>query len=125
MLAYDWPGNIRELEHLLERAAILATTPIISMAEPLEGHPTLPVVTLSPYKAAPPASEVSPALPGLELPLVKPYDQAERENVLAALQLANFRIRGKEGAAALLNIKPTTLEARMARLGIRRQHYAY
>jgi transcriptional regulator with GAF, ATPase, and Fis domain len=53
--------------------------------------------------------------------VVKPYDQAERENVMAALKLSNYRIRGKGGAAELLNLKPTTLEGRMARMGIERR----
>ncbi|WP_210521648.1 sigma 54-interacting transcriptional regulator [Hymenobacter terricola] len=101
MQAYHWPGNIRELEHLLERAAIMATTPVISLVELLAAE--------------------SPAPP---VPLVaKPHEQAERENVLAALRLTNFRIRGTDGAAVLLNVKPTTLEAQIVRLGIRREDY--
>jgi transcriptional regulator with GAF, ATPase, and Fis domain len=100
MQAYHWPGNIRELEHLLERAAIMTATPLVSLVEPLTAAP-----------AAPPVLEP------------KPRDQAERDNVLAALRLTNFRIRGANGAAALLNVKPTTLEAQIVRLGIARDEY--
>jgi transcriptional regulator with GAF, ATPase, and Fis domain len=104
MQAYHWPGNIRELEHLLERASIMTTTPVVSLVEPLVAVPQHPTSTTSP------------------LPLiVKPYDQAERDNVMAALKLSNYRIRGKGGAAELLNLKPTTLEGRMARMGIERR----
>jgi transcriptional regulator with GAF, ATPase, and Fis domain/AmiR/NasT family two-component response regulator len=99
MQAYHWPGNIRELEHLLERAAIMTTTPILSLVEPLMAEPLAPSVPL----------------------VVKSHEQAERDNILAALKLANFRIRGEQGAAALLHVKPTTLEAQMVRLGIRRE----
>jgi len=100
MQAYHWPGNIRELEHLLERAAIMATTPTVSLAEPL----------LAQFEPEP-----TPVL------IAKPREQAERENVLAALRATNYRIRGENGAAALLNVKPTTLEAQMVRLGIKRE----
>jgi transcriptional regulator with GAF, ATPase, and Fis domain len=104
MQAYHWPGNIRELEHLLERASIMATTPVVSLVEPL-------IAVLQPSM-----STVTP-----DTLIVKPYDQAEKENVLAALKLSNYRIRGKGGAAELLNLKPTTLEGRMARMGIGRK----
>jgi transcriptional regulator with GAF, ATPase, and Fis domain len=100
MHAYHWPGNIRELEHLLERAAIMTNSPIVSWVEPLVSEPQ------------PNRPTAEPAL------VVKSADQAERDNILAALKLANYRIRGTGGAAEMLDIKPTTLEARMARLGI-------
>ncbi len=45
-------------------------------------------------------------------------EDAEREHILRALELTNGRVRGKNGAAALLQLKPTTLESRMATLGI-------
>ncbi len=137
MNAYSWPGNIRELEHLLERAAIMATTPVVSLVEPLVGepHPAPPVPVpvegtgaargpVTPYAGAVVYS-ADPPYPGGGPLEVKPYEQAERENILAALRLANYRIRGKGGAAELLNIKPTTLEAKMARMGINRNRYAY
>jgi transcriptional regulator with GAF, ATPase, and Fis domain len=102
---YNWPGNIRELEHLLERAAIMSTTPVVSLIEPL-------AVNLIPV--------LSPELPNQTVTIVKPFDQAERDNILVALNLSNYRIRGKGGAAELLNIKPTTLEAKMVRMDIKR-----
>ncbi len=136
MHAYSWPGNIRELEHLLERAAIMATTPVVSLVEPLVGEPhpapSVPVPVEgtgaargpgTPYAGAV-VSSADPPYPGGGPLEVKPYEQAERENILAALRLANYRIRGKGGAAELLDIKPTTLEAKMARMGINRNRYA-
>ncbi len=63
---------------------------------------------------------LSPTSPSQSLTLVKPFDQAERDNILVALNLSNYRIRGKGGAAELLNIKPTTLEAKMVRMDMKR-----
>jgi transcriptional regulator with GAF, ATPase, and Fis domain len=106
MLNYHWPGNIRELEHLLERAAIMATSPVISLVEPLLPEPSsVPDLAVS-------------ARPSIHM--VKPLELAEKDNIVEALKISNFRIRGKGGAAQLLDIKPTTLEAKMARLGIHR-----
>ena len=55
--------------------------------------------------------------------LINNSSQAERENVLVALQMTNYRTRGKDGAAELLNVKLTTLEAKMDRLGIHRNRH--
>jgi formate hydrogenlyase transcriptional activator len=96
---YTWPGNIRELEHVLERAAILARTNTLELAEPLVASP-------------PPAGAAAPGAP------VKPMHDAMRETILAALAQANNRIRGRGGAAELLHLKPTTLESRMKKLEI-------
>ncbi len=113
MHQYHWPGNIRELEHLLERAAIMTTTPEVSLVEPLMGQ--------EPAAAPQPAAGTPAAEPAAALPFTpKPYEQAERDNILAALQLSNFRIRGKGGAAEILDMKPTTLESKLARMGISR-----
>jgi formate hydrogenlyase transcriptional activator len=96
---YAWPGNIRELEHVLERAAILSYSPTLALAE-----------TLGP--AAPPTPAQA------ETGLVRPLQESMREAILAALAQAGNRVRGSGGAAELLNIKPTTLEARIKKLGI-------
>jgi transcriptional regulator with GAF, ATPase, and Fis domain len=118
MQQYGWPGNIRELEHLLERAAIMATTPVVSLVEPLGGRPQGgESQRLSASAAAtPPAGPVVPDLPAV----AKPYEQAERDNIVAALKQSNYRIRGKGGAAEILQVKPSTLEYRITRLGITR-----
>ncbi|GAB3573011.1 hypothetical protein GCM10027345_05100 [Hymenobacter daeguensis] len=90
---YPWPGNIRELENVLERAAILSAPPTLQLAAPLvAGAPARPEV--------------------------KPMQDTMRETILAALAQTNYRIRGPRGAAGLLGVKATTLEARMKKLGI-------
>ncbi|HEX8528508.1 MAG TPA: sigma 54-interacting transcriptional regulator [Cytophagales bacterium] len=107
---YGWPGNIRELEHLLERAAIMATSAEVSLVEPLGGATVAP----APQAVATQPAVASPAP-------AKSYEQAERDNIVAALTQSNYRIRGKGGAAEILNIKPTTLESKLARMGISRR----
>ena len=101
MLNYTWPGNIRELEHVLERAAILSSTATLELAEPLPSVPDLAVATPQVQEA------------------VQPIEKTMRAAILAALAKSGNRIRGQGGAAELLNLKPTTLEARMKKLNIR------
>ncbi len=105
MMAYAWPGNIRELEHTLERAAILSPTPVVELA--------LPVAA-----ALPPAPGTPEPAAGTGL---KTLHDGERDTIIAALKLANNRIRGKGGAAELLKVKPTTLEYKIKKLAIPRE----
>ncbi|QJB32257.1 sigma-54-dependent Fis family transcriptional regulator [Chitinophaga oryzae] len=100
MLRYDWPGNIRELQHLVERAVIIGSAPVIYVELP------------PPEKAR--AAGSSPPITSLA--------EAERQLIIRVLKHCNGRVRGENGAAAILQIKPTTLEARMKKLGITRQH---
>jgi transcriptional regulator with GAF, ATPase, and Fis domain len=89
---YPWPGNIRELRNVIERAVILSESSTLQV--PLEaagGAETAPRPTLA---------------------------AAEREQILAALDQTGWRIRGPAGAAALLGLKPTTLESRIKKLGL-------
>ncbi|GAB4021268.1 sigma 54-interacting transcriptional regulator [Spirosoma koreense] len=102
LLTYPWPGNIRELEHVLERAAILSPTATLELAEPLR---------TSPFTN-------SPIITSLSVEEVQPIDETMRAAILAALAKSGNRIRGRGGAAELLNLKPTTLEARMKKLNI-------
>ncbi|RIV19480.1 response regulator [Fibrisoma montanum] len=104
MRAYRWPGNIRELEHVLERAAIEAETTTLEIVEPLQS-----LFGMSTPASAPSAS-------------VEPLQDTLRAAILAALAQSGNRIRGEGGAAELLKIKPTTLEARMRKLGINPRH---
>jgi formate hydrogenlyase transcriptional activator len=94
---YQWPGNVRELENLIERAVILSRGPAL--------HVPLPEDRLSGEALA--ASPVT-------------LEAAEREHILRALRDTNWVIAGPGGAAARLGMKRTTLQSRMAKLGISR-----
>ncbi len=93
-LAYSWPGNVRELRNVIERYLILNPGPV--------------------FRAEVPGSDESPPLAGQNL------DEVERRHIQQVLQKTRWRIRGKGGAAETLGLKPTTLEARMKKLGITR-----
>jgi transcriptional regulator with GAF, ATPase, and Fis domain len=101
LVNYHWPGNIREMEHMVERAVISATSPTITITAPDSQQIK--------------ASDTSPP------PLLSLAD-AEREAIIRVLKYCNGRIRGPQGAADILDIKPTTLEARMKKLGIVKEH---
>lgn len=92
--SYYWPGNIRELKNVLERAIILST------------EPTLRVDRLEPIDS------------GASLPLT--LQEVQRTHIRQILEMTNWRVSGNMGAAEILGLKPTTLEARMKKLGIHR-----
>jgi transcriptional regulator with GAF, ATPase, and Fis domain len=107
---YDWPGNIRELRNVIERAVILARGgPLYFDVPVLRTTPPAP-----PAQPAPGDKIVSGFLTEAEM------RERERENLVAVLQRAGWKIKGPEGAAELLGVKPTTLLSRMKKLGLRR-----
>jgi PAS domain S-box-containing protein len=91
---YPWPGNIRELRNTVERAMIVSTGPRLTIAPP----PASSTATRRSLKLA----------------------DVEKQHLHAVLESTHWRIRGEAGAAARLGLKPTTLETRMARLGLKR-----
>jgi len=103
---YDWPGNVRELQNVIERAVILTSGPTI---EP-------DAITVS-KKTPPPVDDHAP---GNQPRGVVALAEAERRAILAALLAANWRVSGRGAAAERLGLKPTTLHAKMKKLGIRR-----
>jgi formate hydrogenlyase transcriptional activator len=116
---YSWPGNVRELENFVERAVLLS--PGKELRVPVSELLTDPGVPSS----GPPSHYVVPsrAADGDETPAsasISTLEQAEREHILRALQQTQWRIGGPKGAAALLDMKRTTLQARMRKLKIRR-----
>jgi formate hydrogenlyase transcriptional activator len=91
---YPWPGNVRELRNAIERAMIVSSGTRLKVE-----HPDTPATGAQRGQA---------------------MEEVEREHVLRVLEQTAWRIRGKKGAAAILGLKPTTLEFRMAKLGLRR-----
>jgi DNA-binding NtrC family response regulator len=106
MITYDWPGNIRELENVIEQSAILNDGKSkLELKRTLTGKATIPVTT--PIKTFEDVKNIQA--------------ETEREYIISVLKQADGRVRGANGAAQLMNIKPTTLESKMAKLKIRRE----
>ncbi|MBT1685621.1 sigma 54-interacting transcriptional regulator [Dawidia soli] len=99
--AYRWPGNVRELEHIIERSVLLT-----------KGD-TIRDVILPDQKESKHAASA---------PRVKTILENERDHILEVLKQCDGKIWGAGGAAELLNVPPTTLQSKMKKLGIRKEH---
>ncbi|MEE8153854.1 MAG: sigma 54-interacting transcriptional regulator [Phycisphaerales bacterium] len=97
LVAYPWPGNVRELQNVIERGVILSRGPELELGEWLP-HPA----------STPDGSRIAT------------LQELERNHILEVLESTDWRVSGKRGAARILDINPTTLEARMKKLGIAR-----
>jgi transcriptional regulator with GAF, ATPase, and Fis domain len=95
---YSWPGNVRELENVIERATILSAGAELDLG-------WWPITTGGTGRAG----------------ATRTLAEVEREHILAVLELTGWRVSGERGAAGQLGMKPTTLEARMKKLGITRR----
>lgn len=120
LTGYDWPGNVRELENVIERAVILARQGKLHIELPDRdgggdhdggGDPLDAVDTQG--------QPVTSALPAPKLLTVDDMRRLERNNIIAALEMAGGKVSGPKGAAALLHMKPTTLASRLKALGVR------
>jgi len=109
LVNYDWPGNVRELENLIERAVLL------SRGKELR----VPVAELKSSALSTPP-EFSTPLPASNPVSIATLVEAERQHILRALRQTQWRVAGPKGAAKVLGMKRTTLQARMRKLGIRR-----
>ena len=108
LVRYDWPGNIRELQNVIERAVIVSTGPVLKV--PLDDLKTrVPSVE---FLNGGSAFEDAGKMRGV-------LEDAERKQILAALKQTNWIVAGPKGAAAWLGMKRSTLQAHMQRLGIR------
>lgn len=96
---YPWPGNVRELKNVIERAMILCHGPALFIDVPRVSDSQAPnKLTLK---------------------------EVEKDHILGVLESTGWRVRGKNGAAELLGLKPTTLDSRIKKLGIPRRAMSY
>jgi transcriptional regulator with GAF, ATPase, and Fis domain len=93
---YPWPGNVRELESVIERAAILSRGPVLHLTDKLDIAPAISSST------------------------VKTLEETERNQIVKILSETRWRIEGNNGAAEILGLHPSTLRAKMHKLGIHR-----
>ncbi len=110
---YSWPGNVRELENLLERAVLLS--PGKELRIPLSELKS----SLSMSKGEAPEADLTDSVEASPAQ-VATLEEAERQHILRVLRQTKWRIAGPRGAAILLGMKRTTLQARIRKLGIRR-----
>ncbi|MCH7853129.1 MAG: sigma 54-interacting transcriptional regulator [Proteobacteria bacterium] len=107
---YDWPGNVRELKNVIERAVILSRGNVLRL------DLSLPATVI-------PDDPAASAIAGQDeygILTEKAMKELQKQNLLAALKQTNWRVSGKEGAAELLGVRPTTLTDRIKSFGLRK-----
>jgi formate hydrogenlyase transcriptional activator len=106
---YSWPGNIRELQNLIERALILCNGPTLELEE-----------NLTAVSGAFRLSDLAPVITRADEPQPRTLQEVEREHIVAVLDQTHGVIEGASGAAKALGLHPNTLRHRMEKLGIKR-----
>ncbi len=94
LMSYRWPGNVRELRNVVERAMILSGDLTLVVELPDKTGGIVQVTSL---------------------------EDMERVHILAVMERTGWRVRGSGGAAEILGLKPTTLDSRMKKLGVKRK----
>jgi transcriptional regulator with GAF, ATPase, and Fis domain len=115
---YPWPGNIRELQNVIERAVILSPGNTLALAEELRA-PALGVPDSAGRAAEKTAAgaDGTPAQVGTPTPAL---EDVERRHIETVLTQTNWMIEGERGAANILKMNPSTLRSRMQKHGIKR-----
>jgi transcriptional regulator with GAF, ATPase, and Fis domain len=119
LMSYPWPGNIRELQNVIERAVILSPGKTLVLAEDLRA-PALPTASV-PRADLTPSSSTPADNPAKAEPVGNgTLEDVERRHIGSVLDQTNWMIEGERGAAKILNLNPSTLRSRMQKLGIKR-----
>ena len=109
LVRYDWPGNIRELQNVIERAVILSKGPTLQVQ----------IEDLKPRATSPDAESNSVPNSNGSTDIRSVLEDTERKQILNALEQTNWIVAGPNGAAARLGMKRSTLQSRMQKLGVR------
>ncbi|HWD18087.1 MAG TPA: sigma 54-interacting transcriptional regulator [Verrucomicrobiae bacterium] len=112
LTAYAWPGNIRELQNVIERAVVLSSGSALALTPDFE-----PAAASLPAAARPPGPE---PVHSLAVAPEGSLEDVERRHIKAVLQRVNWMIEGEAGAAKTLGLNPSTLRSRLQKLGLKR-----
>jgi transcriptional regulator with GAF, ATPase, and Fis domain len=126
LCAYPWPGNIRELQNVIERAVVLASGEVLAVEKGALPGARAGATPMSVRGWMPEAAMIDAATTSIPEPeptvagggASGSMEEVERQHILAVLQQTNWRIEGAQGAARILNLQPSTLRSRMQKLGI-------
>jgi transcriptional regulator with GAF, ATPase, and Fis domain len=129
LTAWEWPGNIRELENLMERAVILTRgksleAPLAELRKLSTDEPAHVAATQGQEDIARIVKETISALDGKKSVIADDHAKHQREEIVRALAESKGRVGGAEGAAARMGVNRTTLLARMKKFGIDPRQYA-
>ena len=124
--SYDWPGNVRELQNVIERAVITSRCEALRIELPGEDQfvPFQSAQPSSPFGTNDGSNRGAPTNSGEIVP-DEEMKRRESGNILAALEHANWKIHGKDGAAELLGVKSTTLASRIKKMGLKKDGYPF